>query len=247
MLWASNPAMVVRDAKYIMNYNKIYNNLIFRGQSRILVDTYCEKHHIIPRCVGGSNAKKNIVRLTPEEHYIAHQLLIKIYPEKKGLMYAAAAMCRGRASNKLHGWLRRKLANAHSVSMAGEGNSQFGRYWITNLETSEVKRIDSSSLIPVGWIRGKTLHTTCEVCGNSTGSRLRKFCIAHKPIGNTTGKCHSSETKLKIGAVTSLAQRGDGNSQFGTIWITDGIETKKIKKDLIIPTGWYKGRSKVQA
>jgi hypothetical protein len=36
---------------------------------------------------------------------------------------------------------------------------------------------------------------------------------------------------------------GSKNSQFGTMWITNGIENKKIKKDLdIIPEGWYKGR-----
>ena len=35
------------------------------------------------------------------------------------------------------------------------------------------------------------------------------------------------------------------NSQYGTMWITNGIDNKKIKKDLdAIPDGWYKGRSK---
>jgi hypothetical protein len=38
-------------------------------------------------------------------------------------------------------------------------------------------------------------------------------------------------------------QRGKKNSQFGTMWITNGQENKKIKKDVdIIPERWYKGR-----
>lgn len=37
-------------------------------------------------------------------------------------------------------------------------------------------------------------------------------------------------------------QQGSSNSQYGTMWITNGSENKKIKKFDIIPEGWYKGR-----
>ena len=33
------------------------------------------------------------------------------------------------------------------------------------------------------------------------------------------------------------------NSQFGTMWITNGQENKKIKKLEVIPEGWYNGRN----
>lgn len=56
------------------------------------------------------------------------------------------------------------------------------------------------------------------------------------------GKKHTKESKQKIGMITSKAQSGNGNSQFGTMWITNGFENKKIKKDTIIPNDWYKGR-----
>ena len=42
----------------------------------------CEEHHIIPRCLGGSDDKSNLVKLTAKEHFICHLLLTKIY--KKG-------------------------------------------------------------------------------------------------------------------------------------------------------------------
>jgi len=63
-----------------------------------------------------------------------------------------------------------------------------------------------------------------------------------KQWGNWKGKKHTSETKEKIGKSNSIQQRGSINSQFGTMWITNGKESKKIKKDEIIPEGWKKGR-----
>jgi hypothetical protein len=56
-----------------MNYKKIYDQLVERATSRILED-YTETHHIVPRCMGGTDSLDNLVELTPEEHYLAHQL-----------------------------------------------------------------------------------------------------------------------------------------------------------------------------
>ncbi len=36
---------------------------------------YFEEHHVIPRSLGGSNSWRNLVLLTPEEHYVCHSLL----------------------------------------------------------------------------------------------------------------------------------------------------------------------------
>lgn len=38
-------------------------------------------------------------------------------------------------------------------------------------------------------------------------------------------------------------QQGEKNSSFGTIWITNGIENKKIKKLDLIPASWNRGRN----
>ena len=62
-----------------MNYQKIYDNIVRRGQNRIL-EGYSEKHHIVPRCLGGTDEVTNLVSLTPEEHYLCHLLLVKIHP-----------------------------------------------------------------------------------------------------------------------------------------------------------------------
>ena len=62
------------------------------------------------------------------------------------------------------------------------------------------------------------------------------------PNGVFYNKKHSDQAKEKIGKANSEHQKGESNSQYGTMWITNGLENKKIKKNSIIPEGWYKGR-----
>jgi hypothetical protein len=38
-----------------------------------------ETHHIIMHSIGGSNNKLNLVNLTLREHYVMHELLVKVY------------------------------------------------------------------------------------------------------------------------------------------------------------------------
>jgi hypothetical protein len=59
---------------------------------------------------------------------------------------------------------------------------------------------------------------------------------------NWLGKKHKEESKQKIGLSNSLKQKGENNSQFGTCWITNGIENKKIKKTDKLPNDWSYGR-----
>ena len=59
---------------------------------------------------------------------------------------------------------------------------------------------------------------------------------------NWVGKKHKEKSKIKIGEANSLKQKGQSNSQFGTCWITNGAENKKIKKTNELPQGWFLGR-----
>ena len=63
------------------------------------VEGYTEGHHIVPRCMGGSDDEYNIVRLPAKAHYIAHLLLTKMYPDYRSLLSAFACMQRDPAGN----------------------------------------------------------------------------------------------------------------------------------------------------
>ena len=70
-----------------------YFNIITNAQSRLSPDNV-EKHHIIPKSIGGSNSNDNLVKLTPREHFICHILLTKFTEgiNKRKMVYASNRM-----------------------------------------------------------------------------------------------------------------------------------------------------------
>ena len=56
------------------------------------------------------------------------------------------------------------------------------------------------------------------------------------------GKKHKDETRLKMSKSHQGKHDGEKNTQYGTMWITNGVENRKIKKEENIPEGWSKGR-----
>ena len=78
-----------------MNYRKIYDEIVIR-RKRELACGYTEKHHIMPRCLGGTDDGDNIVVLTAREHFLCHWLLTKMYVgrDKMRLSSAFNSMCR---------------------------------------------------------------------------------------------------------------------------------------------------------
>ena len=187
-----------------MNYQRIHNSLIERGKNRVL-KCYSENHHIIPKCMGGSNDQENLVRLTAEEHYVAHQLLVKIHPKHRRLVIAALAMSisdkrNRRNNNKLYGWLKRK----HAKNMSGKTISKKTRRKMSESHTGKKfskehkRRISESSI-------GKKMSDSRTGANNpmygkipwNKGKKHPKKTIK-KMSEARIGKRHSEETKRKI-------------------------------------------------
>ena len=141
-----------------MNYHTHYNQLIAKARSRSITGYY-ELHHVIPRCLGGDDSPLNLIRLTPEEHYTAHLLLVKMYPRNRRLVYAANMMCVSSnahvRNNKRYGWLKRQYQLVRKEHSVGIGNTQFNTMWICDVVNKVNKKISRSEPIPAGWVAGR--------------------------------------------------------------------------------------------
>jgi hypothetical protein len=170
-----------------MNYKNIYNKLMIKAKSEIRVksDTvYYEAHHIKPKSFGGegdcrNTNHSNIVLLTPKEHYIAHLLLVNIYPNSPAMHKALWNMCnvkkdvRYKPSAKTYCTIRKEYIK----NTMGSNNHFFGK---THSDESKLK----ISLKAKG--RKSFLGRT-----HSEESKI-KMKESH------TGKVTSEETKTKI-------------------------------------------------
>jgi len=104
-----------------MNYHQFINHIIeTRGKFNCI--GYFEKHHIIPKCIGGLDNLENLIYLYPEEHYTAHKLLALENPNEHSLVYAWWCM-----------------ANCYN-------SGQKLRYKISEIEYGELKRTYSKML-----------------------------------------------------------------------------------------------------
>jgi hypothetical protein len=111
-----------------MNYQKIYNQIIERAQNRKL-DGYKERHHIIPKCLGGDNDKLNLIDLTAREHFLCHKLLCEIYPKNDKLLYALFLMTIGKQKTKdkhyiINSRLYERLKKEFSQMLTGKKHSE---------------------------------------------------------------------------------------------------------------------------
>lgn len=91
---------------------------------------YCETHHIIPRSMGGSNAKDNLVKLTAKEHFVCHLLLTKMTNSHKMAMALQMMLGNNKSSrryvpgsSKIYEFAKKRA----SLAKMGVNNPIFGR------------------------------------------------------------------------------------------------------------------------
>lgn len=73
-----------------MTYTEFINSIKESRENKWF--EYSERHHVIPRCLGGSDDEDNLIYLTYREHFIAHKLLMEENPNNRDLILAVHLM-----------------------------------------------------------------------------------------------------------------------------------------------------------
>lgn len=145
--------MLFIDNKYTIIYFKIIN----RAKNRSIAG-YTEKHHIIPKSIGGTNNIENLVKLTAKEHFICHRLLTKITTgdNKRKMIFAAWAMTMAnnndkkiRISSKTYSYLkeeRAKCIRGIKLDLSDEQRAIRKKARAKQIITEETKRKISEAL-----------------------------------------------------------------------------------------------------
>lgn len=139
--------------EYQEQYNELILTAVERNWTKQTAPCYTERHHILPRCQGGSDESSNLVELTAQEHYHAHRLLAMVNPEEGKLQQAWWMMCHTKSNPKNSGRVYEitaeeyeeaslrnaeitrkrftgiKLQKEHVEKISGENNHQYGRVY----------------------------------------------------------------------------------------------------------------------
>ena len=156
-------------------YKRWYLKLMAKAKGREELKGYVEKHHIIPKCFGGSNSEKNIATLTYREHFLAHWLLTKFYVGvKRRSMLCAFSMMSCRISGRGH-----RIAS-WQYALIRKAGVDAGRGKI--MSKASIRKIRLANL------------------GSKRSIEVRKrMSIARIGNQNRKGIKHSKEAKAKIG------------------------------------------------
>ena len=111
-------------------YTRWYYAIITKARHSPSTD-YSEKHHIVPRSLGGSNSKENIIQLTARQHFICHLLLVKMTSGRAQFKMICAAhhmaVCHRREHYKITSITYERLKRQRSESMRGSSNPMHGK------------------------------------------------------------------------------------------------------------------------
>lgn len=126
--------------QYLDNkYTKWYFNIIKNANKRKINNGYTEKHHIIPKSLGGVNSKNNLVKLTGREHFLVHLLLIRMVIDKDIISMVQAIV---RFSHKVDNSHQYELLRSYvSRFSRGKNNHAYGKMWVHHKKTAEISFI----------------------------------------------------------------------------------------------------------
>jgi hypothetical protein len=176
--------MIFIDNKYL----QIYNNIIDRAKSRGKIDVYTEKHHILPRSLGGTNDLNNLVHLTGREHFVAHRLLVKITKgdDQNKMIFALNCMMnryndtmeRYIPSSRVYEYLRIKLSEAHKrMGRTEDHKAAISKAHTGKIVSADTRRRQSEAVKAAGPAGGAIKGSTRKSSTREAISKARKGMV----------------------------------------------------------------------
>lgn len=200
-----------------MTHLEEYNQIIdFRKSNTLHKDQYGEKHHIVPKsiCPILKDSPNNIVRLSAQEHFLAHYHLWLAYRDELHEKNWARKMCYAFSR------MKQQLLKCDDVEAMSKIYEE-GRIEFSKVHSESLKGHRPWSRGKIGPNKGRTFDKEAR----------KHMSEAHK--GKTPankGKHLSNEQKEKL-----------RKANFGSHWFNNGIEEKYAKS---CPDGFVKGRLK---
>lgn len=176
------------------------------------------KHHIVPRYMGGTDTAENLVEITVTQHAMYHFCNYQLWGKDEDKI----------AWKMLGGQISAGEAYLEARKLGGKRGAQKIKEKLQNPEILKVYKEKCK----------KAFHN----------SPNREYMIERAKINQVKAveAAKKPESIIKRKQTLSIIkhQQGEKNSQYGSMWITDGTKdgSYRISKDDMIPEGYWKGR-----
>lgn len=209
-----------------MKYSEFIQNIISsRGQWSEEVrnsNRGCEKHHIVPKCMGGLpkyptwKKHSNIIWLYPQEHFIAHQLLVEENPTNIKLLRSFILMSVGR-NNKL------------SLTAEDYENLKLAAKYVAQMD-NPAKRIEVRTKISIAAKKRKLSADTKLKIGLAQKGKVTSVEVKEKISVANKGK-HNHKTSESTKYKMSKAHKGKKHSATHKNNISKALTGRKLSAE----------------
>ena len=197
-----------------LTYKEFIDNILNTRGRFACEDEYHERHHIVPKCIGGTDDENNLIDLYAREHFEAHRLLAQENPKNKGLVYAWWCMATANGKHidgtyKLTPEEYETIRIMYSKSVTGENNPMFGK-----THSMETRMKISENHADVSGVNNPNYGKHCSEETKKKLSEMKKgkFVGKDNPF---YGKKHTEEAKQKISEKRKGKFTGEDNSFYG--------------------------------
>jgi hypothetical protein len=172
-------------------------------------------HHIVPRHTGGTDDVENLVKVTIPEHAAFHYERWVL----TGSAYDRIAWL------ALSAQIKGIEASIMAMSLGGKSPRCHTKEAVEKSKLTHIQRYGVSCIFSL-----------------PENIRKRDEAILSKYGVRNPSQVPEINLRRKQTFKQNKHQQGSKNSQFNTMWITNGIESRKIGKLETIPEGYRKGR-----
>lgn len=216
-----------------------YTNLYFMIISRAALretNAKIEKHHVIPKSLGGNNSSDNIVKLTLREHFLCHTLLTKMLTgEAKYKMLHAAWRLANTNNRKITSRQYEMLKTQRAEAMTGRknpgvSNALRGR----KVPTSVIaKRVATVSGVKRPSVTKALLGRKNPGVSNALSGRTQPIELVEKRAAALRGKPSGAKGRVQTDderAMRSLIMKGRPSPRKGTPWSESRRKAQEMAK-----------------
>ena len=212
-----------------ITYNEFIQNILNTRGRFSCGDEYHERHHIIPKCMGGKDEDNNLIDLFAQEHFVAHKLLATENPNNDSLIYAWSCMAfpnssvqdRYELSPEEYEEVRIALSNAKK----GKPRSEETKRKLSDLAKERYKNSAYCEKMKICFQERSKNEEWKRKLSNTNKEKFSR------PENNPMfGKNHTEESKIKMSESHKGIHSGNKNPMYGKTWWNENTPQEKINE-----------------